>query len=64
MEPEYHGDPVNPDGGILCFYHFGWQILVDLAAAGFSSPRILLNWSLGYGYLGSEQVLIVAQKRP
>lgn len=62
MEPEFHGDPVNPDGGILCFYHFGWQILDDLAAAGFLFPRIVLNWSLGYGYLGNEQVLIVASK--
>lgn len=62
MAPEYHGDPVNPDGGILCFYHFGWQILDDLASAGFSLPRILLNWSLSYGYLGNEQVLIVASK--
>ena len=61
MEPEYHGDPVNPDGGILCFYHFGWQILDDLAAAGFLFPRIVLNWSLDYGYLGNEQVLIVAE---
>lgn len=33
-EPEYHGDPVS--GGVLCFHHFGWSLLADLRAAGFS----------------------------
>lgn len=33
--PEYHGDPVS--GGVLCFHHFGWALLDDLRAAGFST---------------------------
>ena len=33
-EPEYHGDPTS--GGVLCFHHFGWSLLDDLRAAGFS----------------------------
>lgn len=33
-EPEYHGDPVS--GGVLCYHHFGWALLDDLRAAGFS----------------------------
>jgi SAM-dependent methyltransferase len=36
LEPEYHGNPVD-DGGVLCFYHFGWDLLDELRAAGFSS---------------------------
>ncbi|TQD45556.1 class I SAM-dependent methyltransferase [Marilutibacter aestuarii] len=31
--PEYHGDPLS--GGVVCFHHFGWQLLEDLRAAGF-----------------------------
>jgi len=33
-QPEYHGDPVS--GGVLCFHHFGWQLLDDMREAGFS----------------------------
>ncbi|MBB1060155.1 class I SAM-dependent methyltransferase [Marilutibacter spongiae] len=32
--PEYHGDPLS--GGIVCFHHFGWQLLDDLRTAGFA----------------------------
>lgn len=31
--PEYHGDPVS--GGVLCFHHFGWDLLKDMREAGF-----------------------------
>lgn len=33
--PEYHGDPLG--GGVLCFHHFGWDLLVAMRDAGFSS---------------------------
>lgn len=33
-EPEFHGDPLS--GGVLCFHHFGWELLATLRAAGFS----------------------------
>ena len=33
-EPEYHGDPVS--GGVLCFHHFGWDLLDDMREAGFA----------------------------
>ena len=35
LEPEYHGDPVNPEGGVLVFETPGWDILDRLKAAGF-----------------------------
>lgn len=62
LEPEYHGDPVNPEGGVLCFYHYGWSLLEDLREAGFADAFVSLNWSLGYGHIGSEQVMIVATR--
>lgn len=32
--PEYHGDPLG--GGVLCFHHFGWDLLATMREAGFS----------------------------
>ena len=31
--PEYHGDPLG--GGVLCFHHFGWDLLAAMRDAGF-----------------------------
>lgn len=36
-EPEFHGDPVR--GGVLCFHHFGWDLLAALRSAGFSDAE-------------------------
>ena len=38
-EPEYHGDPVSP--GVLCFHHFGWDLLDKIREAGFSHAEAL-----------------------
>lgn len=35
MEPAYHGNPVGD--GALVYFHPGWQLLEDLADAGFST---------------------------
>ena len=64
LPPEYHGDPMNPDGGILCFQHFGWDVIEALKAAGFTEPHALFMWSRRLGYLGDEQVLFSARKMP
>ncbi len=36
-EPEYHGDPVS--GGVLCYHHFGWDLLDAMRDAGFSDAQ-------------------------
>ena len=56
MEPEYHGDPVG--GGILCFYHFGWDLADHARAAGFADARMVLPWSPGLGYCGELWTLV------
>lgn len=61
LTPEYHGDPVNPQG-VLCFYHFGWELLDQLRAIGFHSAVSLVYWSKELGYLGGEQMIFLAQK--
>jgi O-antigen biosynthesis protein len=62
LEPEFHGDPINPSGGILCFQHFGWDLVEILKTAGFSDVRGQFLWSRRLGYLGGEQVLFTAVK--
>lgn len=47
LEPEFHGDPIS--GGILCFYHFGWDVLDRFRAAGFQSVKMVMPWSLEQG---------------
>ena len=62
LEPEYHGDPLSP-AGVLCFYHFGWELLDQLRAIGFTNIRAYLYWSKELGYLGGEQIIFRACKR-
>jgi SAM-dependent methyltransferase len=64
LEPEYHGNPVDPAGGSLAYRTFGWQLLDDLRQAGFSEPRAMLFWSEHLRYFGDPQVAVVARKAP
>ena len=60
--PEFHGDPINPSEGILCFYHYGWDVLETLREVGFANSSVKLYWSRDFGYLGGYQVLIHAER--
>jgi SAM-dependent methyltransferase len=60
--PDYHGDPINPDVGILCYWWFGWELLSDLRAAGFSDAAVLTAWSAEAGYLGQSLPMVVARR--
>lgn len=63
VPPEYHGNPVDPEKGSLCYQYFGWEFLDQLRSLGFRKVRMVLYWSVAYGYLGEgEQMLLVAEK--
>jgi SAM-dependent methyltransferase len=62
LPPEYHGDPVNEQGGVLCYQVFGWRLLDELRAAGFRRAGALLYWSLIHGLLGPDQGVFFAVK--
>lgn len=62
LEPEYHGDPVNPEHGVLCYYHFGFDILSIFYSIGFRDAYILWHWSGATGNLGGLQPYIIAIK--
>jgi hypothetical protein len=61
MRPEYHGDPLDKRG-VLCYYHFGWDLLEVLAQVGFINASLHFYWSAVRGYLGGTQFLISARK--
>ncbi len=62
MPPEYHGNPVLPEQGSLCYRYFGWDCLDLLAEVGFEDPAVLTYWSVELGYLGEPQYLVWARK--
>jgi hypothetical protein len=59
LPPEYHGDPMSPGGGILCYRHFGWQILNELKAVGFASAFILGELSPADGCLFNSYIVAI-----
>lgn len=65
MEPEYHGDPVNPSQGSLVYRIPGWELLEQLKVAGFRRSELHLISSARYGVLGAELpyvFVLVAQR--
>lgn len=62
LPPEYHGNPVDPEGGSLCFRYYSWEMMEDLRRIGFRRPFLYHYWSAEFGYLGPDQVIFVAEK--
>lgn len=60
--PEYHGDPLRPEGS-LAYYHFGWELLAVMRRVGFARVQLLTWHSATYGYFGGNQVAVWATKR-
>lgn len=60
LPPEIHGNPVS-DEGSLCFQNFGWDILEDLARAGFSDAMGSMYWGPWQGHLGFPFFVFSAQ---
>ncbi len=62
MEPEYHGDPVSPNNGILCYTYFGWEMFDQLKTLGFRDAYAITYWCDALGYYGGGQTLFCAIK--
>jgi len=58
---QYHSDPLS-NNGILCFTYFGWEMLDQFHAAGFSDVYAVAYHSLQFGYLGGVQFIFIAHK--
>jgi SAM-dependent methyltransferase len=61
LEPEYHGNPLSAEG-VLCYQHFGWDLLDRMRQLGYGQAEALLYWSQELGYLGTEQAIFIARK--
>lgn len=59
---EFHGNPMSSEGS-LCFQHFGWDLLDDLRAVGFSQATAHSYWSPANGHLGSTFFVFSAVKQ-
>lgn len=65
LPPEYHGDPINANG-ILCFYHFGWDLLTQtMTDIGFKTG-LYLAWSEKHGIFGNngEEIAVFYGVKP
>jgi SAM-dependent methyltransferase len=58
LPPEIHGDPLSD--GVLCYYHFGWDILDDLRRVGFARADWHYSWAPEQALFGMWT--LVAQK--
>lgn len=56
LEPEYHGDPVG--GAVLCFQHFGWDLLEAVREAGLAHAEMVMPWSPEQGLLYGHWILV------
>jgi SAM-dependent methyltransferase len=62
QEPEYHRIPTSSDRGILCYYHFGWDMLDALSRAGASEAGVVSYYSFEAANLGPEQFFFLARR--
>jgi SAM-dependent methyltransferase len=60
LPPDYHGDPLLVNG-ILCYYHFGWDLLDSFREAGFKSVKIVTGYDIDKLILDTL-LFIVAEK--
>ncbi len=59
--PEYHGNPTIPGDGVLCFYHFGWELLDALRKAGFRSVAMLDAWGEETALFGDQNAIVATR---
>lgn len=58
LAPEYHGDPLG--GAVLCYTHFGWDLLEQAKAAGFQDAYALAYQSREFGYVDEWALMFFA----
>lgn len=59
--PEFHGNPTIPGDGVLCFYHFGWDLLEALRSAGLRSVALLDAWGDGTAVFGDQNAIVATR---
>ena len=62
LDPVYHRNPIDPEGGSLVFYDYGIDILDYLIKAGFSDAYFVAYSSISKCHLGYLPLIIEAVK--
>lgn len=62
MEPQYHGDPIRSDDGILVYTIFAREMLLKLQDIGFK-VELDIQRSLFKGILGNNNIVFIATKK-
>lgn len=57
-EPEFHGNPIDPEGGSLVFTIPGFEIIEWCIDAGFSKAEMIICASEKKGIIGSDPIYI------
>lgn len=50
LPPEMHGDPLSD--GVLCYYHFGWDLIEHCRKAGFADAAWHYSWDPAQALFG------------
>jgi SAM-dependent methyltransferase len=56
LPPSYHGNPVSANGSLV-FTDFGWDVLKEMQAAGFSDVSVEIYASVELCHLGGGQLV-------
>jgi hypothetical protein len=58
MEPEYHGNPVDPQGSLV-FQIPGWDIVPRVLRSGFSRAEMVMMWSRHHGMIANLPIAVL-----
>jgi hypothetical protein len=62
LPEQYHGDPLKPAEGVLCYQVFGWDVLDLMESAGFLGAEVRVYWNRENANVGPEQIFIVGRR--
>lgn len=62
LEPEWHGNPVDPQGSLV-FTDIGWDVLGTCRAAGFADALVIGFWSAVHAHLGEGLQMVFLATR-
>jgi SAM-dependent methyltransferase len=62
FEPDYHGNPIDTEGGSPVFWHYGYDLASDIDKWADFNSIIVLNQLVDFGIEGPLCEVIVSQK--
>ena len=60
--PLYYSNHIHKEQELLCYHHFGWELLDRMREVGFSAVNVHFGWDLHKGILGRDMHWIMGKK--